>query len=1035
MSLMTVVLLLALVLSPALGDVSPSSGPQTVVVDAASGFACTYFTNSTGSLAISLTYPSSGYGAIGLAASGMVGSIIICFHNSGSPWCNTYVGSNYGVAAAANMASLQSSQIAGSMSTTNFTVAASSFGVQANTSQRVIFAFGAVLSGTTPQQHTASNRFPLMLTLNSAGSGGGQSPATPFPTPSVAPMTPVPTGSTPVTKGSGSIAVSTVGGAELYFDYVYDPELDKLNCTLTYPPGGYGAVGISSSGMVGTVVSCHNDGISVTQCNGYGGVNFDISPVDAAVFQLQLLRSSRNASLSTSTFQVNASAFGLSKGMAAGNTRTIFATGALVAGVPEKHYSTTKYSVPLRFGGGAAPSGPTIAPAIGGSVVTQYSYNPLPSMSFAWSASNGSGMVNVTLAFSEGQYGAIGASSSGMLGPMILCSVSFPTPGCYSYNGANFDVSISNQQTIALFSISRTTSGTTAAFQIPAGYFADVSGSARYIFAFGSVAAGVPQQHPDAGFAAQLINLATGSIITVPKNYLVGWLILLLTVVAWAVGGRILLNNYNTTRHEKSLKLFLVFSILVCAAILFALYVVYYRENGETYPEMRSFGQVTAMFFVLIMIPICKHSGLMGLAGIAYERAVWLHPVLALLLYLFMTTHMIGMMVNVGFAESFQWEPKCCTTSTLAGVLSWIFLTVMGIAAMMRRKFFALFKYSHLMFLLVFVFGALHYPTLALMLIPGVLLWMTDWILRMRTTILISPEIRGVQYFSECEVVRVVVRGVSWPMLSGSSTSSGSGGEYACIRISELGQVYHPFSVALYHPEAQTATFYIKTIGKWTTELARISLKPELTVAVQGCYGNLQTPLNRHTFLVFICGGIGVTPMLRMLQLLAADCPPKLEAVIFAWSVRSDELMDVIYREMSPLIGSLASKGVAVELRFHNTRKNEPRLVHPEAMDAPFLLHGNEGIMLEDLLLQDDLLGSANTVASLSKRTELPTVVTKRLQPEDIIRDVASRLLLHDDNSTVGVYVCGPEALSADVRAAVSNSSKAFELHVESFEL
>eukprot|EP00516_Mucochytrium_quahogii_P000488 CAMPEP_0203752320 /NCGR_PEP_ID=MMETSP0098-20131031/6245_1 /ASSEMBLY_ACC=CAM_ASM_000208 /TAXON_ID=96639 /ORGANISM=" , Strain NY0313808BC1" /LENGTH=399 /DNA_ID=CAMNT_0050642421 /DNA_START=1030 /DNA_END=2229 /DNA_ORIENTATION=- len=132
--------------------------------------------------------------------------------------------------------------------------------------------------------------------------------------------------------------------------------------------------------------------------------------------------------------------------------------------------------------------------------------------------------------------------------------------------------------------------------------------------------------------------------------------------------------------------------------------------------------------------------------------------------------------------------------------------------------------------------------------------------------------------------------------------------------------------------------------GTWTEQLlerAKTSSLEGDTVYVDGPYGNIDLPFNLHSYdgLVLSAGGIGITPLLPVLQQLASDvtCPQ----TSFIWCVRDPQL---VY-EFAPALNWCSknqnihislfytSKLATEEHDFRSTLKNEIKVftgIRPE---------------------------------------------------------------------------------------------------------
>jgi predicted ferric reductase len=101
----------------------------------------------------------------------------------------------------------------------------------------------------------------------------------------------------------------------------------------------------------------------------------------------------------------------------------------------------------------------------------------------------------------------------------------------------------------------------------------------------------------------------------------------------------------------------------------------------------------------------------------------------------------------------------------------------------------------------------------------------------------------------------------------------------------------HPFTISS-SPVQDDLTFTIKESGDFTSEIP--ALPPGTEAHIEGPYGRFShTNFRDNSSLLFIAGGVGITPMLSMLRILQTDDPDR--QVLLLWGNRRPE--DVFLRE------------------------------------------------------------------------------------------------------------------------------------------
>jgi predicted ferric reductase len=92
-------------------------------------------------------------------------------------------------------------------------------------------------------------------------------------------------------------------------------------------------------------------------------------------------------------------------------------------------------------------------------------------------------------------------------------------------------------------------------------------------------------------------------------------------------------------------------------------------------------------------------------------------------------------------------------------------------------------------------------------------------------------------------------------------------GQFAFLRLPATGAFeWHPFTISS-SSRSHEVSFTIKAVGDFTSEIA--CLKEGEAAFLHGPFGNFVLPRNRDNPIVFLAGGIGITPFLSMLRWLA----------------------------------------------------------------------------------------------------------------------------------------------------------------------
>ena len=115
-------------------------------------------------------------------------------------------------------------------------------------------------------------------------------------------------------------------------------------------------------------------------------------------------------------------------------------------------------------------------------------------------------------------------------------------------------------------------------------------------------------------------------------------------------------------------------------------------------------------------------------------------------------------------------------------------------------------------------------------------------------------------------------------------------GQYCYFTISSLGMEAHPFSFTSSPLNRENITLSIKNVGDYTSKLDKVNTGD--IAYLDGPYGNFNYVEKRKSELVFIAGGIGITPFLSMLNYLKNTEKNRIVSLI--WGIRTKK--DMIFK-------------------------------------------------------------------------------------------------------------------------------------------
>ncbi|KAK9167845.1 hypothetical protein Scep_003036 [Stephania cephalantha] len=322
-------------------------------------------------------------------------------------------------------------------------------------------------------------------------------------------------------------------------------------------------------------------------------------------------------------------------------------------------------------------------------------------------------------------------------------------------------------------------------------------------------------------------------------------------------------------------------------------------------------GSIGLFCLAFLFLPVARGSLLLRLIDIPFEHATRYH---------------VMEWKNIGVAN-------------LPGVISLLAGLFMWVTSLhpVRKKYFELFFYTHQLYVVFFVFLALHVGDFIFsMAAGGIFIFVLDRFLRFcqsrKTVGIISATC------FPCGTVELVLskpKNLQYNALS-----------FIFIQVRELSWLqWHPFSVSSSPLDGENhIAVLIKVLGDWTKKLRdnissiseeppkELPLQPRslITVSVEGPYGHESAYHLKYENLVLVAGGIGVSPFLAILRDIfhhVAESKPCLtEKVLLVWSVKkSDELCLLSSSELEAICPFFSAK-LHLEIQIYVTQESEFRV-------------------------------------------------------------------------------------------------------------
>ena len=198
------------------------------------------------------------------------------------------------------------------------------------------------------------------------------------------------------------------------------------------------------------------------------------------------------------------------------------------------------------------------------------------------------------------------------------------------------------------------------------------------------------------------------------------------------------------------------------------------------------------------------------------------------------------------------------------GIMAWISLVIIAITSVgfIRRRWFEAFYYSHALFFLFVVGALIHASNGPEFLLPGLLLWVVDRVIRFAKNFR-SVSVKSVTQYPG-DLTKFKVEGVQ----------TTHPGQVAWIQIAGVSYLnWHPFTIAS-APGEKEAVLAVRGLGSYTKKLQSVAANAKETspdeammaqtslvkMRLDGPYGVGHLQWGLYPVTVLVAGGIGITP-------------------------------------------------------------------------------------------------------------------------------------------------------------------------------
>jgi ferric-chelate reductase len=247
----------------------------------------------------------------------------------------------------------------------------------------------------------------------------------------------------------------------------------------------------------------------------------------------------------------------------------------------------------------------------------------------------------------------------------------------------------------------------------------------------------------------------------------------------------------------------------------------------------------------------------------------------------------------------------------MIGTLGFIFAHVMAFFAIdpIREKFYELFLYAHALFPLPIIFISLHVPYAIYGFIPGILFHLID------------KCIRAYQWANSKQATVTRLDNYTMLQIPMPTSHAFKGGEYCFVHIAKVSAIeWHPFSVSGVKDGVVSFHIQAQTKGSWTDNLHTLATtNSALAANIDGPYGSIRFNLASYSNLVFIVGGIGITPFMTLLEALPSNAA---DSITLHWSMRGMGLYNIFADRLMSL-PCVSASNVVLIVNVYDTSARE----------------------------------------------------------------------------------------------------------------
>ncbi|KAF0695232.1 Aste57867_13944 [Aphanomyces stellatus] len=362
-------------------------------------------------------------------------------------------------------------------------------------------------------------------------------------------------------------------------------------------------------------------------------------------------------------------------------------------------------------------------------------------------------------------------------------------------------------------------------------------------------------------------------------------------------------------------------------------------------------GHLSLVALVFLLLPVARGKHWELIFGASYERILKFHRWLGRLCFLTGTIHLVVVLVNnTDVTSTIPYGPQ--QVVPLFGLLAFIAFGSMALVSIdsIRRMFYSYFILHHRIAAVVgIVFVLLHSRTACYAMILPLAVYGLTLLARLvavfanTTTVSAKPSISSKKSTDSRSVLLTLPATTKSTKLAQDANPC----SFFWVNIPRVSLIeWHPFS-AIVTPDGNSIAFCIKAMGanRFTDKVFRAAYASanagKLTIRLDGPHGKPSLDDDDYDVLVLVAGGIGITPLLGLVNRHRVQPNDRPVEIHLHWVVRSPHDLLMVESLMFPLPAT-------VKATFYVTQAKEGGCVLCQTGDGVAYVGGRP--VLQDVL-------------------------------------------------------------------------------------